>query len=107
AAIAADLFRTSPVELSVQIPPDLPALPLDRTRIRQVLLNLLNNALRFTEAGSVTLGAEAQDDSVLIWVRDTGPGIPAQKLPCIFDEFYQVDLSLRRSHSGAGLGLAI
>src|SRR5690606_25852104 len=85
----------------------LPLLDVDRTRIRQVLLNLLNNALRFTEEGGVCLGAEQQGDEVMIWVCDTGPGIPAGKLSHIFEEFYQVDLSLRSSNGGAGLGLAI
>jgi signal transduction histidine kinase len=86
---------------------DLPALEIDRTRIRQVLLNLLNNARRFTQTGSVRLAAWQTDREVVISVSDTGPGIPADKLPYVFDEFYQVDLSLRRSHQGAGLGLAI
>ena len=86
---------------------DLPALEIDRTRIRQVLLNLLNNARRFTQAGSVRLAAWQTDREVVISVSDTGPGIPADKLPYVFDEFYQVDLSLRRSPQGAGLGLAI
>jgi CheY-like chemotaxis protein/anti-sigma regulatory factor (Ser/Thr protein kinase) len=82
-------------------------LELDRTRIRQVLLNLLSNAQRFTQAGTVCLEAKQAGQEVVISVSDTGPGIPADKLSYIFDEFYQVDYSLRRPHSGAGLGLAI
>ncbi|NOZ27780.1 MAG: response regulator [Chloroflexi bacterium] len=105
--IARDLFRGRPVRLEVEIARDLPVLEIDRTRIRQVLLNLLNNAQRFTEEGTVRLEARQSDGEVLISVSDTGPGIPADKLPYIFDEFYQVDHSLRRSHGGAGLGLAI
>jgi signal transduction histidine kinase len=107
AAIAADLFRAAAVEFVADIPADLPALALDRTRIRQVLLNLLNNARRFTAAGQVKLTARQTETEVIISVADTGPGIPANKLAYVFDEFYQVDLSLRRSHQGAGLGLAI
>ncbi len=107
AEIASDLFRARSIELKVVLPEELPTLEIDRTRIRQVLLNLLNNAQRFTEAGSVTLEARLNDREVIVSVRDTGRGIPADKIPFIFDEFYQVDHSLRREREGAGLGLAI
>ncbi len=107
AGIVEDMFRSDSVDLVVDIAPDLPDLEIDRTRIRQVILNLLNNALRFTEAGLVRLAARQIDGQVQISVSDTGCGIPAEKLAHIFDEFYQVDLSIRRSHQGAGLGLAI
>ncbi len=107
AEIAADFFRASNVELRVDVEADLPVLEIDRTRIRQVLLNLLKNAQRFTRAGSVRLEARRAGGEVVISVRDTGHGIPADKLPYIFDEFYQVDQSLSRSQQGAGLGLAI
>ena len=105
--ITRELFRERPVRLEVAIEPDLPALDVDRTRIRQVLLNLLNNAHRFTELGSVTISARRLGGEVIVSVKDTGPGIPAEKRDLIFDEFYQVDVSLRRNHGGAGLGLAI
>lgn len=105
--IARDLFRTTPVALELHIAPELPMVEIDQTRIRQVLLNLLNNALRFTAEGTVQLCATATDREVVIQVIDTGPGIPEEHQSHIFREFYQVDLSLRRSHSGAGLGLAI
>ena len=107
ANIAADLFRGQPVHLEVKLDGGLPLMEIDRTRITQVILNLLNNAQRFTSEGKVTLAAQVHDDEVWFSVSDTGPGIPAEKLPHIFDEFYQVDQSLRRSHQGAGLGLAI
>jgi signal transduction histidine kinase/CheY-like chemotaxis protein len=106
-AIAADLFRGHPARFEVDVPSDLPTLEIDRTRIRQVLLNLLSNARRFTAEGLVRLSARQQDGEVIISISDTGPGIPPDKLPHVFDEFYQVDLSLHRSHQGAGLGLAI
>jgi signal transduction histidine kinase/DNA-binding response OmpR family regulator len=105
--IAQDLFRAKPVELELEIADDLPTLEVDRTRIRQVLLNVLNNAQRFTDEGYVRLEVKQVKDEVVISVSDTGPGIPADRLPHIFDEFYQVDYSLRRNHEGAGLGLAI
>jgi signal transduction histidine kinase/CheY-like chemotaxis protein len=105
--IARDLFRTSSVALELDIAPLLPPMELDQTRIRQVLLNLLNNALRFTAEGTVTVNASATESEVVVQVIDTGPGIPAEHQEHIFNEFYQMDLSLRRSHTGVGLGLAI
>ncbi|MCB8985429.1 MAG: response regulator [Ardenticatenaceae bacterium] len=108
AAIVGNLFEKSDaVALRVEVAPDLPSVSIDQTRIRQVLLNLLNNAHRFTTSGSVTLTAVAEADHLLVRVQDTGPGIPADKLADIFTEFFQVDYSLSRSHGGAGLGLAI
>jgi len=105
--ITHELFRDHPVSLEVEIEPGLPALEVDRTRIRQVLLNLLNNAHRFTERGCVKVRAERRSGEVIISVSDTGPGISEDKLEFLFDEFYQVDISLRRDHGGSGLGLAI
>ena len=105
--IARDLFADHPVRLETEIADDLPVLEIDRTRIRQVLLNLLSNASRFTDEGEVRVRAVANDREVLISVSDTGTGIPADKIPYLFDEFYQVDHSLHRKHGGAGLGLAI
>ncbi len=107
AEFARDLFQGRPVRFEVEIPSDLPAVDIDRTRIRQVLLNLLNNARHFTAAGVVRLVAEVRADEVVVGVQDTGPGIPPEKLAHVFEEFYQVDPSLRRQHGGAGLGLAI
>jgi signal transduction histidine kinase/CheY-like chemotaxis protein len=105
--IAADMFRGHSARLVVAVEPDLPTLELDRTRIRQVLLNLLNNARRFTEVGSVRLAVRQTPQEIIMEVSDTGIGVPPEKLPHLFDEFYQVDSSLRRSRSGAGLGLTI
>lgn len=105
--IARNLFRNPSITLQVEIEPNLPLLEIDRTRIRQVLLNLLNNAQRFTTHGYVWLRVYQQPTGVRFAVEDTGKGIPADKLTHIFDEFYQVDYSLSRNHGGVGLGLAI
>ncbi len=105
--IARDLVKGHRTRLKLEISPDLPIMDIDCTRIRQVILNLLNNACRFTEAGEVELAARQVGSEVLVSVSDTGTGIPANKLPYVFDEFYQVDHTLKRSHGGAGLGLAI
>ncbi len=80
----------------------------DVTRIRQVVINLVNNAIKFTEKGKVTLRVDpAAGDKVMIVIQDTGIGIPADKLEVIFQEFSQVDSSTTRKAGGTGLGLPI
>lgn len=104
----ADLFAAREgVRLEVDLPADLPPVDVDRIRIRQVILNLLSNASRYTEAGVVRVTAEAVADSVVVRVSDTGIGIAPELLDNIFTEFYQVDHSLSRQYGGAGLGLTI
>ena len=80
----------------------------DETRLRQVLWNLLTNAMKYTPGGGlIQLNAEAGEEEVMISVRDTGRGIPAEVLPHVFDRFHQASLSDRAKHGGLGLGLAI
>ena len=86
---------------------DLPLLYTDQDRLKQILINLLSNAIRFTEAGTVTLRARRTGGRIAIAVEDTGVGIPADALELIFEEFRQVDSSPTRKHGGTGLGLAI
>ncbi|MCL5995848.1 MAG: hybrid sensor histidine kinase/response regulator [Chloroflexi bacterium] len=107
AEIAGGLLRGRPISLDVVVEPNLPQLDVDQTRIRQVVLNLLTNAQRFTTQGAIRIRAGRVESEVIVTVSDTGCGIPADKLPRVFEEFYQVDGSLRRSHDGAGLGLAV
>jgi len=107
AEMARDLFRGKPVDFQVDIEENLPVINLDRTRIRQVILNLLNNAQRYTDSGTVRLCAKRRAHEIRVTVEDTGPGIPDDQLVHIFGEFYQADGSLRRKNEGAGLGLAI
>ena len=97
------------VTLTSEIALDLPTLDVDPDRVRQVLANLLDNALRHTPAGGrVTVQALPHNsDGVLISVRDTGPGIAPADLPHVFDRFYRGDRSRARSSGGTGLGLAI
>ncbi len=79
----------------------------DRTRMRQVMLNLVNNAIKFTERGRISINAERRNQVVLISVRDTGVGIPPENLEDVFKEFTQVDTSTTRKAGGTGLGLPI
>jgi PAS domain S-box-containing protein len=96
------------VVLEVSAPSEPVWLDGDPTRLDQVLMNLLNNALKFTPAGGhVTLAAEIDGDQALIRVRDTGIGIEPQLLPHVFDLFVQADTSLDRAQSGLGIGLAL
>jgi signal transduction histidine kinase len=79
----------------------------DKTKLRQILLNLLANAVKFTDEGEVRIGAVASNGNVTFTVRDTGIGIEARHLASIFDPFWQVDQSSTRRAGGAGLGLSV
>jgi signal transduction histidine kinase len=80
----------------------------DRTRLRQVMINLVNNAIKFTEKGQISLRVVKKDDAnIQITVKDTGIGIPQDKLEVVFQEFTQVDFSSTRKAGGTGLGLPI
>lgn len=97
--------------LTLDAPNSLPALDMDPGRMRQVLGNLIDNAIRHTrEGGHITLRARAETNALVIQVADDGEGIPAADLPHIFDRFYRVDPARRRSvyrDDGSGLGLSI
>ena len=101
------LIEGKGLALTVQLPEDLPAVFADRTRIRQVLINLMSNAARFTDEGGVTISAAVDGGDVRISVADTGIGIAAEDLPKVFEEFRQLDGSIRRRVGGSGLGLAV
>jgi signal transduction histidine kinase len=90
-----------------QFDDDLPPMVVDDDKLRQIVINLLSNAAKFTPAGSIHVRAAARDGSVEIAVADTGIGIPAEKLDAIFEEFEQVDTTSTRVYGGTGLGLAI
>ena len=107
AEVFRNIFRDGRLKFSITLAPNLPEVEMDRTRTRQVILNLLSNAHRFTEAGAVSLKVWQDAGDVLFAVKDTGRGIPPDQHAQIFEEFYQVDSSLSRKHGGAGLGLAI
>jgi PAS domain S-box-containing protein len=82
-------------------------LTTDEEKLRQIVINLLSNAAKFTERGTIRVSATAANGAVAVAVSDTGVGIPADKIELIFEEFEQVDTSSTRIHGGTGLGLAI
>jgi signal transduction histidine kinase/CheY-like chemotaxis protein len=101
------------IDLVLQYPAELPRHFVgDSGRVRQVLTNLVGNAIKFTASGSIVIGVECESRDAArammrISVRDTGPGIPAEKLEFVFEKFSQVDGSTTRKYGGTGLGLAI
>jgi len=101
------LVRGKGTTLRAELPADLPSVLVDRDRIQQVLLNLLNNAQRFTERGSITVCAKVETDEIEILVADTGVGIPPGEHEAMFKEFYQVEGLMAQGQGGHGLGLAI
>lgn len=101
------LIRAEAVKLVSEFAPGLPRIFADEEKLRQIVINLLSNAAKFTDQGTICLHARAANGSVAIAVVDTGAGIPADKLEAIFEEFEQVDSSSTRVHGGTGLGLAI
>ncbi len=97
------------IELISELPEKLPKIFTDRQKLNQILQNLISNAVKFTEKGSVTLQVSfnKEDDRFLFRVVDTGIGISQKDLPVIFEEFKQIDGSASRKYEGTGLGLAI
>jgi signal transduction histidine kinase len=95
------------LELKAAVPPDLTAGKGDEQRIAQVLLNLLGNAIKFTEQGEIEVEVTASNETFLVSVSDTGPGISEADQKRIFEEFHQADGSSTREKGGSGLGLSI
>ncbi len=101
------LLRDKPLVIHADIPPSLPPLRADRTRLRQILLNLFSNAIKFTQEGSITVSAALEGAFVRFTVEDTGIGMKPEDIPKAFMEFVQLDGSLARQSGGTGLGLPI
>jgi signal transduction histidine kinase len=95
------------LNFKVDVPPDMPTGHGDEHRLTQVLLNLVGNAIKFTDAGEVAIKVAAANGSFSVAVHDTGPGIAPADQTKLFEEFQQVDNTITKSKGGTGLGLAI
>ena len=94
------------IRLSQELAENVPAIPVDASKLRQVIVNLLNNAIKFTESGgTITIHTRVQDTNVVIEVVDSGIGIAARDLTRIFDLFARSDIAVNRQYEGLGLGL--
>lgn len=107
ADVGQQLSRQKGLTWQVDFPSDLPFVWGDRTRLRQIILNLLSNACKFTAYGQVSLEAKVNGEVIVISVHDTGVGVPLHEQTSIFDEFRQSDRTAVRGYGGIGLGLAI
>jgi PAS domain S-box-containing protein len=108
---AVGLVKDKPIELVVDVPEDLPHIQADNIQIRQILLNLVSNAAKFTERGKIGVSARLMErenrEEILVSVFDTGPGIDYKDQERLFEPFTQVDASPTRKTGGTGLGLSI
>jgi signal transduction histidine kinase len=95
------------LDLRMSLPPEPIVVQTDPGKLRQILLNLIGNAVKFTSEGEVELRVWKNDDSVFFVVRDTGPGIPLKELDRVFEPFTQIDQSRTRTQGGTGLGLPV
>jgi signal transduction histidine kinase len=106
-ATSVGLTKDKPIQIKPDFPDNLPYVWADPMRVRQIVLNLMSNAIKFTPTGSVTLQARVKNDKVEIAVIDTGIGIPEKALPHIFDRFQQAEHDTDKHYGGTGLGLDI
>lgn len=107
AVIFAARCRAKNIHLEVTASPGLPAFFGDPFRLEQLFINLVDNAVKYTERGKIAVSLAGRERGIEIRVKDTGPGIAAEHLPRIFERFYVVDPSRSREQGGTGLGLAI
>ena len=106
-ANAAPLAEAKHLALHLTIADDVDVIEADRTRLRQVLWNIMGNAIKFTEKGSVTLSLAIEGPNMLVGIHDTGIGIEDAHIPIVFEQFRQIDGNLNRSVGGTGLGMPI
>lgn len=106
-AIIEPLAAEKGLKLQCRIDSDVELISTDQRRLEQILLNLLGNAVKFTDSGRIRVHCYRVDDGYVIEVNDSGIGIAEEHIPRLFDAFYQVDSGLARSHEGTGLGLSI
>ena len=104
---AAPLAEQKGITLQLEVDAEDTVLNADRTRIRQILWNIVGNAIKFTDQGSITLTVDKPDEDLRFRVADTGIGIEPDSLSLIFDHFSQIEPGNRESTGGTGLGLSI
>lgn len=106
-SISKQLAEQKNLHFRVEIPEKIPQISGDKTRLRQILLNLISNAVKFTAHGEVALVVKVEQEEILVIIEDTGLGIANEEQENIFDEFHQSDRTTVRGYGGIGLGLAI
>ncbi len=106
-ALFRDRAEKKGLSLSTSLPHDLGTVRADRDRLVQIVTNLVDNAIKFTDKGEITIGASEENGRVVLFVQDTGAGIPAKHLGRLGERFYRVDTARSRQMGGTGLGLAI
>lgn len=106
-ANARSLIYTKNIDIRLEIDPELETIEADRTRLIQILFNLISNAIKFTNEGAVSLLFKDSGDDIKVTVEDTGIGIKESDIPIIFEQFRQIDGSLTRKAGGTGLGMPI
>jgi len=108
ASLHASTAQQKGLRLITEFAPDLPEMMTgDATRLRQVIHNLMSNALKFTAQGEVRLSAKLEQARIIIGVRDTGPGIAPESHAAVFERFHQATDFITREHGGTGLGLTL
>jgi signal transduction histidine kinase len=103
AAIVEPMVNNGPVHILREVAADIPAIDTDREKLRQIVLNLLDNAVKFTDQGEIKISAARHNGALKLAVSDTGIGISEEDLPRVFEDFYRGRSAVR----GSGLGLAI
>ncbi len=106
-SVVQSLFNSKNLYLKINLEENLPEVFCDRTRIRQVIINLLSNAGRFTQTGGVCVKSQVEKEYLMVSVTDFGSGIPVEDQKRIFEPFQQLNNSIRRQYGGSGLGLTI
>jgi signal transduction histidine kinase len=101
------MLKDGRVRLVKEVTPELPPLKTDRDKLKQILLNLLSNAAKFTEQGEIRVSARNENGTLMLAVSDTGIGMKREALKTIFDEFRQAEKTTASKYGGTGLGLAI
>jgi signal transduction histidine kinase len=95
------------LDLKLELGDDLGTATTDQRRLEQIILNLLNNAIKFTEKGHVSISCRIEDNHTILSISDTGIGMRPEEIPNIFQPFHQIDTGLTRKYEGTGLGLSI